>query len=237
MVNPSGVRFTSEQRGKLRLAAVKRYTEGASVKEVAETIGCSAATVTKFLVESATPLRPSRGQRVDLPDGMLTTAQAAALIGVSAQSLNAMHYRGDSPPRAETPIGAHSYYGHYWRTDVDQWLTDRANRRLERARTRETAKGEHARALAANLTPEHAPNWELLVAACDARREAGQLSWADVSHLTGVDASQISRIRSGRAPAKAAGSFFRLALWALGSVPVELKPFMRLVAGKGEAAA
>lgn len=226
MTNRGGVRFTEEQRERMRAKAVKLYLGGASLQESAEMVGCSAASVAKFLAQSGTPRRPRGDRRDRLPDGMLTTAEAAALIGVSASSLNAMHHRGDCPPRTEAPEGAHRYYAVYWRSDVEKWLAERAKRRLERVRKNKSAKEEHARALAANVVPGRAPDWKALLASCDAKRAANGFNWNDVGRMAGVDPGHISRIRNGDTPEKAVTAFFRLSIWALGSLPDGLGRFL-----------
>lgn len=220
-MNPKAIRFTPQQREELRAEAIKAYAEGATFAEAAKKLGCSFGTVRNLLLESDVELRPRNAHPIDLPEGMLTSTEAAALIGIGRASFLAMQHKGYGPPRAERPQGAHGHYTYYWRTDVEQWLQDRAERRLERVR-----RAEHNRELrAVRPAPKHIPDWASLFADVDAKRQAEGMSWEMVARLSNVNASQISRLRNGQA-GNNWGTFLRLLAWLEDGMPEPLRKYV-----------
>lgn len=226
MVNKQGKRFTPEEREKKSAAVVEAYVDGAALEEAAERADCSTTSARLFLAEAGIPMRKGHG-KTELPEGMLTAKEAAALIGIGTLSLAAMHHRGDGPPRAERPKDAHQYYTYYWQADIEQWLRDRAERRLERLRHKEEEKRAQRAKMAANVAPDYSLDWEALLQAVDAKRDELGFTWAAVCRLTGVDPGHMSRMRNGLVPASGIGTFARLAFWVAGTLPDEIKRFTR----------
>lgn len=220
-MNPKGIRFTPEQRNKMREEAVKAYTGGAAISQVAEMVGCSAGTVQLFLAESGVQLRPRNHHRIELPEGMLTSPEAAALIGIGHPSFNAMRHRGDGPPQAERPAGAHGHYTYYWRGDVEQWMAERAERQAARARRIERNRELRA----APPAMSHAPDWAALLADVDSKRKAEGLTWDSVCRLSSASPFQVSRLRNGLA-GKSWGTFFRLLSWLQGGMPDPVRKYV-----------
>jgi hypothetical protein len=220
-LNPQGKTFTPEERSKKQAEVVAVYAEGATVAETAARVGCSQNTVRNYLVEAGVQI--SRYTKT-LPEGYLTGAEAAALVGVGAQSLAAMHHRGDGPPRTERPPGAHGYYSYYLRSDVEQWLQGRAERRAQRVQ-KMVAERERKRKVLA--VPGCDLDWPALLRAVDDKRTAEGLTWGNICHATGVDPGHISRIRKGYEPPSGLGAFVRLAFWVCGTVPDEITRFTR----------
>ena len=231
-MNPKAIRFTPEQRDEMRTEAIKVYADGATVAETAETVGCSVATVRNFLLESGVEPRPTKHHLIDLPEGMLTSPQAAALIGVGHASFNTMQNKGYGPPRAERPQGAHSNYAYYWRGDVEQWLKERGERRLERLRRAE--RNQELRA--APVAFKHTPDWTALLADVDVKRAAEGLSWDSVCRLSSVNPSQLSRLRNGHA-GSSWGTFFRVLSWLEGGMPEPVRKYVAEVPDARRAAA
>lgn len=221
-MNRNAIRFTAEQRLELRSAAAQTYGEGASIAETAEKIGCSDASVRNLLREAGVVLRPPVARDPDLPEGMLTTAQTAALIGVGRATLNTMHHQGVGPARAERPAGVlRGNHRYYWQSDVEKWLKERSEQRLRRARQIERNK-EISQAPPA---VEHSPNWDALLAAVDERRIADGLSWNSVACLSGTHPSQISRLRN-RQRQGSWSTFFQLIAWLDGGMPEPVRKYL-----------
>ncbi|MDI9887336.1 helix-turn-helix domain-containing protein [Streptomyces sp. HNM0645] len=220
-MNFNGTRFTPEQRDELRAKAIEMYADSATMTEIADALGCSVGTVRNFLNESDVELRPRGSHPIDLPDGMLTSTEAAALIGIGRGSFLALQHKGYGPPRAESPQGAHGHYTYYWRKDVELWLSERAERRLERAR-----RAERTRELSSiRPTSRHIPNWSNLFAEVDAKRETEGLTWDLVSRMSGVNPSQISRLRNGQT-GNNWGTFLRILSWLEGGMPEPLRKYV-----------
>ena len=230
-MNPKAIRFTPEQREEMRTRTVKAYAGGATFAEVAKKLGCSFGTVRNLLLESDVELRPHNPHPTDLPEGMLTSTEAAALIGIGRASFLAMQHQGYGPPRAERPEGAHGRYTYYWRTDVEQWLKERADRRLERVRRAE----HHRELLAARPGPKHTADWAALFADVDAKRQAEGMSWEMVARLSNVNASQISRLRNGQA-GNNWGTFLRILAWLEDGLPDPLRKYVTEVPATGRSA-
>lgn len=216
-------RLTPKQRETKRVWAAAMYKSGLPTAKIAERLGCSPGTARFLLLEAGVTLRSAGGHRVGLPDGMLTSDETAELMEVGRGSLAAMRHRGEGPPTADRPAGAHGHYVYYWRDDVEKWVAGRAESRIQRIQ-------EHAEARQAQRespVPRLLLDWPALLEAVDVKRAQLEMSWQGVSRATGVDASVISRIRSGREPAKGLSSFTRLAFWVCGYIPEELKRFTR----------
>ncbi|MEU9470483.1 helix-turn-helix domain-containing protein [Streptomyces avermitilis] len=220
-MNPNAIRFTPERREELRIAAVNSYSEGATIAETAEKIGCSDASVRNLLREAGVALRPPVPRSSALPEGMLTTAEAAALIGVGHATFNTMQHQGVGPARAERPAGVRGNYRCYWRSDVEEWIRERSEQRLQRARRIERNKEIRQ----APPAVEHSPNWDALLAAVEERRIADGLSWNSVACLSGTHPSQLSRLRNGRVKASW-NTFFQLLAWLDGGMPEPVRKYL-----------
>jgi hypothetical protein len=225
-MNKKGIRFTAKERQWKREEAAKAYSQGATIAQTAARVGCSPATASNLLHEAGVTMHfPSRSA-APLPEGLLTAKQAAALIGIGHSSLNVLRHRGNGPPAAERPPGAHGNYTYYWRAEVERWLSDRAERGLQRRReaVKRRAKGqlEQTRSVF-----NYELDWPALMRAVDSRRRAEDLTWGSVCRGAGVDPGHMSRIRNGYEPASGLGTFARLAFWACDTLPDEVKRFTR----------
>jgi transcriptional regulator with XRE-family HTH domain len=232
VANLKGIRFATEKREEMRTKTLNLYADGYTMQAIAKIMGCAHATVSLLLKESGVGTRPHDAA---LPEGMISAKDAAEVAGIGHPTFNALRHRGEGPPCAERPDGAHGHYTYYWRKDVERWVREREARKRDRGlRQRLTAE---ARQKARESQPlyHYVPDWDALMEAVDLKRVEDGLKWEEIAIAACLDPAQMSRFKNGRHAARAWNSYFRLWAWVNGGLPPELDGYVLPAATSGEA--
>ena len=224
-MNTNGVRFTPEQREEMRVKAVRLYAEGHTTTVIGNDLGCSSGAVSKFLSESGVASRPKpTAAEMARDSGLLSTAQAAELAGMTVAAFTIVSSKGEGPKRADPPVGANSYWRFYHRRDVEKWMETRQQRRNERKALTEHRAVALREAAAAAV--EYSPNWDSLLAAVDIKRSDQGLTWEMVCAMTAINRAVMSRLRNGKTRGPQWTPFFRLIAWLEGDLPEGVREYV-----------